>query len=94
MCGVVIRLANHAINAPTDSNGPGASRTVRIDVSALDTFTSGSQLTIDASNSVTSGPTAVSVTPSSQMMLSLSEYGAAFLTPKERALILSRSMWN
>jgi hypothetical protein len=77
---VVIMAANHAIKATTDNNGPGAPRTVNIDVSALGTFTSGSLLTIDASTSVTAGPTATSVTPSSPITVTLNGYGVAFLT--------------
>ena len=79
---VVIMLANHAVNAATDNNGPGAPRTIAVDVSALGTFTSGSLLTIDASTSVASGPTATPVTPSAHMTVSLNGYGVAFLTLK------------
>jgi hypothetical protein len=79
---VVLMLANHAVNAATDNNGPGAPRTIAVDVSALGTFTSGSLLTIDASTSVTSGPIATSVTPSASMTVSLNGYGVAFLTLK------------
>lgn len=79
---VVIMISNHAVNASTDNNGPGAPRTISIDVSALGSFTSGSLLTIDANTSVTSGPTATSVTPSPQMTVTLNGYGVAFLTLK------------
>jgi hypothetical protein len=79
---VVIMLANHALNASTDNNGPGAPRTISLDVSALGSFTSASLLTIDASTSVTSGPTATAVTPSAQMNLVFNGYGVAFLTLK------------
>jgi hypothetical protein len=79
---IVIMLSNHALNASTDNNGPGAPRTIAIDVSALDSFTSGSLLTIDANTSVASGPTAASVTPSAQMTVTLNGYGVAFLTLK------------
>lgn len=79
---VVIMLANHAVNAPTDNNGPGAPRTISIDVSALGSFQSGSLLTIDAGTNVTSGPTATSLTPSANMTVSLNGYGVAFLTLK------------
>ena len=77
---VVIMLANHAVNAPTDNNGPGASRTIGVDVSALGSFTSASLLMIDANTSVSGGPTAASVTPSANMTVSLNGYGVAFLT--------------
>jgi hypothetical protein len=79
---VVIMLANHAVNALTDNNGPGAPRTISIDVSAQGSFTSGSLLTIDASTSVTAGPTATSVTPSANVTVSLNGYGVALLTLK------------
>jgi len=75
-------IANHAINAPTDNNGPGAPRTIAVDVSALGSFQSGSLLTIDANTSVSSGPTASSVTPSAHMTVTLNGYGVAFLTLK------------
>jgi hypothetical protein len=79
---VVIMIANHAVNASTDNNGPGAPRTISIDVSALGSFTTASLLTIDANTSVTSGPTATSVTPSPQMTVVLNGYGVAFLALK------------
>ena len=79
---VVTMVANHALNAPADNNGPGAPRTVSIDLSALGSFHSASLLTIDSGTSVTSGPTATSVTPAPQMTVSLTGYGVAFLTLK------------
>jgi hypothetical protein len=39
---VVIMVANHAVNAGGDNNGPGVPRTVQVDVSALGTFSGGS----------------------------------------------------
>ena len=76
----MIMLSNHALNAPTDNNGPGAPRTISIDISALGSFQSGSLLTIDANTNVTSGPTPISVTPSAQMTVVFNGYGVAFLT--------------
>ena len=38
---VVVMVANHAVSASTDDNGPGVARTVQVDVSALGTFSSG-----------------------------------------------------
>jgi hypothetical protein len=77
---VVVMVANHALSSANDNNGPGAPRSISIDVSALGSFASGSLLTINANTSVTSGPTAISVTPSPQMTVSLNGYGVAFLT--------------
>jgi putative glycosyl hydrolase len=79
---VLIMLANHALNAASDNNGPGAPRTVDVDVSGLGSFQSASLLTIDANTSVSTGPTAVSVTPQVQMTVSFNGYGVAFLTLK------------
>lgn len=79
---VVIMVANHAVNASTDNNGPGAARSVQVDVSALGTFSSGSLLTIDKNTSVTSGPMAAGVAPAAQMTISLDGYSVAFLTLK------------
>lgn len=79
---VVVMVANHAINSPDDNNGPGAPRSVSIDTSALGSFTSASLLTIDANTSVTTGPTAVSVTPAPQITVTLNGYSVSFLTLK------------
>jgi len=80
---VVIMVADHAVNDPmTDNNGPGAPRSVLLDISALGTFSSGSLLVIDAKTSAADGPTAAAVTPAAQMTISLGGYGVEFLTLK------------
>ncbi|MGA2609997.1 MAG: hypothetical protein ABSH01_21365 [Terriglobia bacterium] len=76
----VVMIANHAImNPATDDNGPGAPRTVIVDVSALGAFSSATELTIDASTDPTQGPSATPVTPASRMMVTLNGYGVTFL---------------
>jgi hypothetical protein len=76
----VVMIANHAImNPATDNNGPGAPRTVIVDVSALGTFSSATELTIDASTDATQGPSATPITPASRMMVTLNGYGVTFL---------------
>ncbi len=79
---VVIMVANHAVNAAGDNNGPGAPRSVLVDVSALGAFSSGSLLTIDKNTNVASGPVPATVTPAAQMTISLDGYGVAFLSLK------------
>jgi hypothetical protein len=79
---VVIMVANHAVNAAGDNNGPGSARSVQVDVSSLGTFSSGTFLAIDKNTSVTSGPTATAVTPAGQMTVPLNGYAVAFLTLK------------
>ena len=75
-------LANHSVQSTTDNNGPGAPHVIGLDLTALPTFQTGSLLTIDATTSVSQGPSAVTVTPSSQMTVTLNGYGVAFLTLK------------
>jgi len=80
---VLIMLANHSVQSPaTDNNGPGAPHIIGLDLSALPAFQSGSLLTIDATTSVSQGPSPITVTPSSQMTVTLNGYGVAFLTLK------------
>jgi hypothetical protein len=77
---VVVMIANHAVNAPDDNNGPGAPRTVLVDVSALGTFSSDSLLTIDAATNAVTGPSPGSITPAAQITVSFGGYGVTFLT--------------
>jgi hypothetical protein len=76
---VVVMAANHAVNAPNDDNGPGAPRTVVVDLSQLGNFSSATELTIDANTNVASGPAAASVTPAAQMTINMGGYGVTFL---------------
>jgi len=79
----VVMIANHAImNPATDDNGPGAPRSVIVDVSTLGAFSSATELTIDASTDPTQGPSATPVTPASRMMVTLNGYGVTFLQLK------------
>ena len=76
---VVVMVADHAINAPSDDNGPGAPRTVVVDLSQFGSFSSATELTIDANTNVATGPVAVSVTPAPQMTINIGGYGVTFL---------------
>jgi hypothetical protein len=76
---VAVMIANHAVQASTDNNGPGDPRVVRVDLSALGTFSSASLLTIDKNTDVTNGPTAAPLTPAAQMTIQFGSYGVAFL---------------
>ena len=79
---VVIMLANHSVQSPSDNNGPGATHTIGLDLSALPQFTSGTSLAINADTDVTTGPTQDSFTPASQITVTMSGYGVTFLTLK------------
>jgi hypothetical protein len=73
------RARRHAVNATTDSDGPGAPRSVLIDTT-LGLFQMGSLLSIDAGSDLTNGPTAVPVAPTFQIPITFHGYGVAFLT--------------
>ena len=75
---VVILMSNYALNASTDNNGPGLSRTFALDLSALGSFSSATLVTLDAATPST-GPVPQSLTPAAQMQVTLPGYGAALL---------------
>ena len=79
---VVIMVANHAVTASGDHNGPGAARSVHVDVSALGRALSGSLLMIDKHTMVSSGLTAAAESPPAQMTITLNRYAVAFLSLK------------
>lgn len=78
----VIMIANHAVHASTDNNGAGDPRTVLLDVSALGSITSATQLTIDARTNPVVRPEPQALTPSPQIEIALPGYGVAFLELK------------
>ena len=79
---LVVMVANYAVKSSGDNNGPGVPRTILIDTTAWGNFSSGSLLTIDANTDVAGGPVASTVTPASQISVTLNGYGVAFLTLK------------
>jgi hypothetical protein len=76
---LIVMIANHAVRAPTDNNGPGDPRTVIVDLSAWGNFSSATLLTLDASTNPATAPTPISVTPAPQMRVTIKGYGVAFL---------------
>lgn len=80
---VVIMVANHAVNAAADNNGPGAPRSVLIDTSQFfPPFQTASVLTIDANTNLATGPAEATVGLASQIPITFNGYGVAFLTLK------------
>ena len=77
-----IMVVDYAVKNANDNNGTGAPRTVAVELSGLGSFSTAALLTIDANTSVTSGPSATSITPSSRIPITLGGYGVAFLTLK------------
>ena len=77
---VVVMMADHAVHDPNDNNGPGDPRTVILDVTALGTFTTATQLTIDTNTDTVNGPAEVAIPPAARMTVSLGGYGVTFVT--------------
>ncbi len=77
---VVVMVANHAVRAPADNNGTGDPRTVILDISALGTFTSATQLTIGASTDTIAGPVETAITVTPRIPVTLGGYGVTFVT--------------
>ena len=75
---VVILMSNYALNASTDNNGPGLSRTFALDVSALGSFSTATLVMLDAATP-SGGPVPQSLTPAGQMQVPIPGYGAALL---------------
>jgi hypothetical protein len=79
---VVVMVANHAVKSPGDNNGPGDPRIVLVDVSALGSFVTTSQMTIDAKTDPAQGPASVNLAAASRIEIDLDGYGVCFLTLK------------
>jgi hypothetical protein len=75
----VVMIANYGVASSSDNNGKGVARTLSVDVSALGSFKTATLLVIDANTNVSTGPTPMSVTPTSPITISLGGYGVAFL---------------
>ena len=79
---VLVMIADRAVASPADNNGPGAPRTVIVDVSALGGFTSASQLNIGAGSDLTNGPQPSTITLAPKLTVTLPGYGVTFLRLK------------
>jgi len=79
---VVLMVADRAVHASSDNNGPGDPRTVIVDVSALGTFSTATALTIDAKTSASTGPAPAAVTPIQKLSVTLGGYGVTFILLK------------
>jgi hypothetical protein len=79
---VLVMIADRAVLSPTDNNGTGDARTVVLDVSALGSFTSASQLNIGRTSDLTSGPQPSPITLAPKLTVTLPGYGVSFLLLK------------
>lgn len=79
---VLVMVADRAVLSPSDNNGTGDARTVIVDISALGSFTSASQLNIGASTDLTNGPQPSPITSAPKLTITLPGYGVSFLLLK------------
>jgi hypothetical protein len=79
---VTVMVDNHAVGSASDNNGSGAPRTVIADISGLGSFSSASELSINATSSASSAPAAVAVTPAARMTIVVPGYGVTWLMLK------------
>jgi hypothetical protein len=79
---VTIMTSNHAVAAAADNNGSGLTAKISLDVSALGSFTTVSQLMIDSTTSAATGPSMASISLQSPIPITLNGYGVAFVTLK------------
>ncbi len=79
---VVVMVANHTVNAPSDNNGPGSARSVLLDVSALGAFSTATLLTIDKNTDVAAGPVPAGLAVEPQIPITLNGYSVVFLILK------------
>jgi hypothetical protein len=76
---VVVMVANHAVASATDNDGDGLTADVAVDVSAVNQFTSASEVLIDSSTNPVTGPTPQTISATSPIKLSLNGYSVAML---------------
>jgi hypothetical protein len=76
---VTVMIANYAIAAASDNNGPGAPRNISVDTSGLGTFGNGSLLVIDAATDTANGPNPTTISTASPIQLTLNGYAVAFI---------------
>lgn len=77
---VVVMVVDRAVHASTDNNGSGDPRTVIVDLSSFSSFYAASQININSTTSVSTGPAGAGVTPATRMTITLPGYGVTFLT--------------
>jgi hypothetical protein len=76
---VVVMISNHAVRSPSDNNGSGATAKVTVDTSALGSFSSLTEVSIDSSTSPATGPVPESISPGSPITVDFPGYGVALL---------------
>lgn len=79
---VSLMVTNYATASTTDDNGAGAARTVFVNLAALGTFSSATEVDLNASTPIATGPVSAAITPGSTLTLTFSGYGTSMFTLK------------
>jgi len=96
---VVVMLINHQIASPADNNGSGVANTFSLDVSALGSFSSVTQVQIDENTGLSAGPQVQTSAFLPNLQASLPGYGVVFFKlnqalPKVGAVVNGASYKN
>lgn len=75
----IVMVTNRAVQSPTDNNGPGAPRTVIIDLSALGNYSTVTQTTLQNGTDTVNGPQPATLSPGPKLSVTLNGYGTGFL---------------
>jgi len=79
---VSLMVTSYATASSTDDNGPGAPRTVFVNLSALGTFSSATEVDLNAATPTATGPVSAAITPNSTLALTFNGYGTSMFTLK------------
>ncbi|SNT41130.1 hypothetical protein SAMN05421770_1128 [Granulicella rosea] len=79
---VSLMVTNYAAASTADDNGAGNTRTVFVNLTALGTFSSATEVDLNGATSPTAGPTAATITPGSTLSLTFNGYGSSMFLLK------------
>jgi len=80
---VSLMVVDYAVHSTTDDNGAGSPRTVSVDISALGSFSSATQVALNSATNTGTGPVAASLAVTPVLTVNLGGYGCVLikLTP-------------
>jgi len=89
---LILLVSNHAVNKSNDINGAGSARNVVIDMSAFNTFNSGTLVQIDGKTDLVNGPISQQIAATKLLNITFSGYGTAIvhMYPTKASAALSK----
>jgi hypothetical protein len=79
---VSLMVTNYAVVSATDDNGAGAPRTVYVNLGALGTFSTATEVDLNAATSTSTGPSSTAFIPSATLPLTFQGYGTSLFVLK------------